>query len=238
MTLLKKLIVLSAFSLTSWTTHAAEPSYQTQSIGGRFTVSDSETKTLNLNSPRFIRNIVVQAEGISRDSMVEVMVNGEVKGTIYAPGRDPSYIVTIGEAASSIQFRHRSGGSMRILDVTATLSSWVGRPDNRGSFRGSSSQVINLANRTIKAIDTLRPFTSIEDEHLYLMPIKRKAGQVLVMANARGDLSGKTNHALVALQMQIDFSSVYLESLMEREALFDMAVELHTIRETIADLLD
>jgi hypothetical protein len=41
--------------------------------------------------------LIVQAQGISSDSVIEVMVNGQVKGTIYAPGRDPSYVVTIGD---------------------------------------------------------------------------------------------------------------------------------------------
>lgn len=239
MRLLSKLILLSAFLFTGASAFAMQPSYETKSIGGNIVVQDSETQTLWLSQARYIRNIVVQASGIRNDSMVEVMVNGEVKGTIFAPGRDPSYIVTIGETASSIQFRHRSGGSMRISDLTATLSVWAGQPGKGGGgLRGSSSQIEDLANRSILAIEAIRRYSSLSEEQTYLMPIKKKAGQVLVMAGARGDYSRRTVAALLALQYQIDFASEYISSMMEQDGLFNEAVELLTIRESIDDLLD
>ena len=51
--------------------------------------------------------------------MFDVVVNGDVKGTIYVPGRDPSYIVTVGDYTDSIEFISRNGTSIisRILVV-------------------------------------------------------------------------------------------------------------------------
>ncbi|MEN0060485.1 MAG: hypothetical protein AAGB31_16715 [Bdellovibrio sp.] len=214
--------------------------YETSSIGGNFTVANAEVQSIWLSHARYIRNILVQAEGIRTDSTIEVMVNGEVKGTIYAPGRDPSYVVTIGETASSIQFRHRTGGAMRIINVTATLSTWAGQPPRQhpGGLRGSASSLKDLANRAILAVESIKRYSTLEEERVYLLPIKKKAGQVLVMAEARGELSRKTIASVIALQEQIDFATDYIHLMMEQEGLFDEAVELLSIREQIEAILD
>ena len=216
------------------------PHFETYSVGGSFTVRDSQTVTLNLNNTRFIKSIIVQAEGAYRDSMIEVMVNGEVKGTIFAPGRDPSYVVTIGETASSIQFRHRSGDSMRIHNVTATMATWMGR--NRfptgPHFPPSYDSVTGLAQRTLNAIEEIRPYSTLEEEQTYLLPMKKKAGQILVMSQARGNQAHKTSEALMALMNQIEFSAEYINQMMEQDGLFDSGVELLAIKETIDDLLN
>ncbi len=227
------------FSLPS---HSVQPTYETVTISGGFTVRDSEVQTVRLKNSRYIRNIVVQAQGARTDSMIEVMVNGEVKGTIYAPGRDPSYIVTVGETASSIQFRHRSGGAMQVQHVVATLSTWKGRPENPHggghSFHGTGRQIEDLANRTLVAIEMISRYSTLEEEQVYLMPIKKKAGQVLVMVDSRGEYSRKTVTNLLALREQINFSTEYINLMMEQDGLFDYAVELLSIAESIDDLLD
>ena len=147
--------------------------------------------------------------------------------------------MTIGETASSIQFRHRSGGAMKIINITASLSTWSGQNENQpGGIAGSSSQVEQLANDTLVVLEHLRPYTSLDEEETYLMPIKRKAGQVLIMVRARGQLSNKTAMALIALKQQIDFAKDFLNVSLEQEGLFDDAVEILAIREKIDDLLN
>lgn len=240
MNTLKNLLLTIGVALGATTALALSPSYETVTVSGAFTIAESSVQTVSLQNARYIRNIVVQAEGYNRDSMIEVMVNGEVKGTIYAPGHDPSYVVTIGETATSIQFRHRSGGAMRVLNVVATLSTWAGHPPYGGghSIGGSLSQVEDLANQALMAIEAIRQFSTVDEETTYLMPIKRKAGQVLIMAGAHGDLSGRTATALINLQNQIDFASEYIGVMMEKDGLFEAAVDLLTVRERINDLLD
>jgi len=216
-----------------------QPAFETVRLGGNFSVGDSETKSISLGGPRYIKNLVVQAQGIYSDSAVEVMVNGQIKGTLYAPGRDPSYVVTIGEVARTIEFRHRSGGAMRILDVVGTVSEWSGNPGNHdGGFTGSRDQVQQLALTAMRQIETLRAFSSPDDESTYLFPIKKNAGLVYVMSSAHGDLSRKTVMQLVALSDQIDFANSYLSLLMQQDGAFDAVVNLLTVRESIIALLE
>jgi hypothetical protein len=220
-------------------TAQASPDFETIRLGGSFTVSDSQTQSIALDGPRYVRNIVVQAQGYGTDSTIEVMVNGRVKGTIYAPGRDPSYVVTIAETARSIEFRHRTGGAMRILDVMGTVSTWRGNPGNHeGGFRGSKDQVIQLALSAMRQVEILRNYSLPEDEMAYLFPIKKNAGLVYVMSTAHGDLSRKTIQQLLVLSDQIDFANRYLSQLMQQDGAFNAVVDLLTVRESIQDLLD
>ncbi len=56
------------------------------------------------NRDRYIKKLIIAAEGVRNDAKFEVIVNKENKGTIYVPGRDPIYTVTIEDYASSIEF--------------------------------------------------------------------------------------------------------------------------------------
>lgn len=213
--------------------------FVTTPLGGPITIAPNEIKSISLSNSRFIKSIVVQAEGVKADSIVEVMVNGQVKGTIYAPGRDPSYVVTIGEAARNIEFRHREGGSMRIVSVVGTVSQWIGAPRNpHGGFSGSKEEIANLASFTLEQIETLKKLANPADEEMYLFPIKKNAGLVYVMSTAHGNLSRKTINQLMALLDQIDFAKSFLENLMKQEGAFDAVVNLFTVRERIQDMLD
>lgn len=229
-----------AIALALLPIHAFAQDFQTIRLGGGFTVAAAQSESIGLDGPRYIKNLVIQAEGISTDSTIEVMVNGQVKGTIYAPGRDPSYVVTIAETARSIEFRHRAGGNMRILQVLGTVSSWHGHPGfpGDGGFRGNKDQVIGLAMQAMRQIETLKQFASLGEEETYLFPIKRNAGLVYVMANAHGDLSRKTIRQLIALMDQIDFANPYLTEVMQKDGAFNAVVDLLTVRESIQDLLD
>lgn len=213
--------------------------YETLSISNSFTIGNSETKKVSLDSVHYVKNLIIQAEGLTSDSIIEVMVNGEVKGTIYAPGRDPSYIVTIAETASSIEFRHRSGGSMRIINTFATISKWS-RPNEfpHGGFYGSRDQVKELAQEALREIDFLQRIVTFEEYNEFLFPIKKSAGMVYVMSNAHGNLSKDTIRKLIALMDQIDFSRSYLNKIMISDDAFDSVVALLTVRETIEEVID
>ena len=79
-----------------------------------------ETKSIYLGETREIKKLIISAEGIRKDAMFNVVVNGEVKGTIYVPGRDPSYHVTIEDSASQIEFVPQYGRARirRVLVIT------------------------------------------------------------------------------------------------------------------------
>lgn len=207
---------------------------------GSVTVANSETQSLSLGQARYIKNLVIQAEGIGSASTIEVMVNGQIKGTIYAPGSDPSYVVTVAETAGSIEFRHRAGGTMRVSSVVATVSEWRGRPSHGYGhpIYGREDEVRELAERALVALEDLKSFTQPSDEALYLFPIKKQAGFVIVYTDARGSHSQKATLALEALQNQIDFSKSYLEGLLQTDEAFDAVVELLTVRESIEELLN
>jgi hypothetical protein len=217
---------------------STEMSFQTVSLGS-VTLRDSQTKSLSLGKVRFIRNLVISAEGFGSGSMVEVMVNGLVKGTLYAPGRDPSFVVTIGEVAGSIEFRHRSGEAMRLNDVLATVSTGQGSSQPAGQPTVEADGDLQaLAQKTLNVLESLRGFISPADEAMYFTPIRQQAGLVLAYAGARGEHSNKAIVAAKALQYQIAFARNYLEDLMQNEATFDFAVELIHIQESIDDLLN
>lgn len=216
----------------------AQPA-QTIDLSSRFVVRDSETISVRLQKPAYVRNLLVQARGVSAASTVEVMVNGQVKGTIYAPGQDPSYVVTVETAASSVEFRHRHGGSMEILNVKAVtfpLSEYP-RPQSPPP-RTPADAVQALARDVIHLVGDLQPYADLTTEKDYLQPIKRKAGEVLVMNAAHGALSIHTRRALQDLQKQIELADPYIEDILNRNGLFEMGIEMLTIKEGIRDWLD
>lgn len=203
-----------------------------------FRVNDSATESLNLKDTYYVKNLIIQAEGISTDSTIEVVVNGQTKGTIFAPGSDPSYVVTVEEETSSIQFRHRSGGAMRILDVVIVMSDVI-----EDTFSGvyTSNKVIDdvnsLASATIHLVEVISPFATLVEQKDYLLPIKIKAANVVIMNDAHGALSMNTRKALLALQAEIQKADPYITTLLEQEAFFDLGVDFLTIKETIKELL-
>lgn len=82
----------------------------TQSILSRSIILEpGTTRSISIRSPRYVKKLIVTAEGVRNDAKFEVMVNGDVKGTIYVPGRDPSYIVTVEDYTSSIELISQFG---------------------------------------------------------------------------------------------------------------------------------
>lgn len=99
--------------------------YETESrtidaIQSPLTLTNGTTQQVRLNGTRYIKKLIISAEGLRNDAMFDVVVNGDVKGTVYVPGRDPSYFVTIEDSADSIEFVSRNGTAIisRILVVT------------------------------------------------------------------------------------------------------------------------
>jgi hypothetical protein len=91
----------------------------TDALRGSVTLYAGTTQQVRLNGARYIKKLIISAEGVRNDAMFDVVVNGDVKGTIFVPGRDPSYFVTVEDYADSIELVSRGGTAVvsRILVV-------------------------------------------------------------------------------------------------------------------------
>ncbi len=101
-------------------TYGEAQSRTTDALRAPITLYSGTTQQVRLNGERYIKKLIISSEGIRNDAMFDVVVNGDVKGTIYVPGRDPSYFVTVEDYADSIEFVSRNGNAIisRILVVS------------------------------------------------------------------------------------------------------------------------
>lgn len=88
-------------------------------ISYQIRLESGTTQQIRLNGGQYIKKLIISAEGLRNDAMFDVVVNGDVKGTVYVPGRDPSYFVTIEDSADSIELVSRGGTAIisRILVI-------------------------------------------------------------------------------------------------------------------------
>lgn len=218
---------------------ASQEQFETITLGQSFNVSDAQTKSIKLDNVRYIKNLFIQAQGVYEDSQVEVFVNGELKGSIFAPGKDPSYYITVNESARSIEFRHRAGATMRIIDIKATVSARKGAVVSETEnlqFKGSDKQIIKLAQEAQQLVDQLQDHCNAVDYAMYFYPIKKSAGLVSVYASAYGNLSYQTLAQMRSLADQIKFAAPHLNLMATYNEGFDMVVRLLTVQATIDDL--
>ena len=75
---------------------------------------------LNLPNKKYIKKIIVDAEGVYNDAQAQVMVGSEIKGTIYAPAKDPTYHITIEEPTDLIKFEMEMG-KLRVLKIVVVF---------------------------------------------------------------------------------------------------------------------
>jgi len=75
------------------------------------TLEAGEYKILYLPSSMYVSKIYISVEGIRSDAYFDVMVNGDIKGTIYAPGHDPLYIINVADTTNTINLRSMFGAA-------------------------------------------------------------------------------------------------------------------------------
>ncbi len=75
------------------------------------TLNAGEYKTIFLPSLMYVSKIYISVEGIRSDAYFDVMVNGDIKGTIYAPGHDPLYIINVADTTNTINLRSMFGAA-------------------------------------------------------------------------------------------------------------------------------
>ena len=213
-----------------------------QEFSWNFHVSPGELETKNFDGLYYVSKVVIRAEGIRRDGTVEVYANGENVGTIYAPGSDPSYTVTVKETINSLEFRHVSGSTVKIRQIhvygkPVHSTGYVDDPGT-GYFGPSRNVAASIASRAIELVEMLQEHTRWAAYGEYLLPIKKVAARALSMSRARGSLSSKVRTQLLALAAQIDHADQYITDELSRSSVFDMFVEMKTLRNRIYDSVD
>lgn len=203
---------------------------------GSIRLEPGETRSISIDGFRHIQKLHIEAWGVRNEAMFEILVNGEVKGTIFVPARDPEYVVTIAEATRSIQLRHKTGATVAIENIIAHQSTQRARdPQNEfstGAFVDRSFAAA-ISRDVINQIDRLSDQTKYTDAALYLIPIKVAAGRTWSMAQARGDSSQRVAQQLTILLGQMHFASPFVESLLRDSALFEDAVALLALQERL-----
>lgn len=230
------LAVTAYLSLSSIGTQASWASVQTIEVSNySVTITAGETRTFYLPTTYRIEKLWIQAEGVRSDAYGQVMVNGDVKGTIYAPGHDPSYIVTVKESADSVQIVAHSG-QLRILNIKATVSET--HPNRRPLPSYHQSVMGEVSSRIIWLVNELERYTNYGDYGTHLLPIRKSAAQALAIAEARGDASASARPYYVALLNDLDRAEAFLQNAYEIDVAFDNAVELMSQREKIRLILN
>ena len=189
--------------------------------------------SLSLGDTYFVENIHVKAQSANRwDSQGQVMVNGKVKGTVYVPGVDPDFTVTVRENTSTVEFR-TDKNSIRYLQVIA----WV-RPIERPRYHrhyghAYNSQIAKFSNHVLALVDALIPYTNPQDQIDFLMPLRKAAIQALAIAEARGDASGSARPHFYALLEKLDHADSYLDEQAEITAIYELVLAVKIDRERI-----
>jgi hypothetical protein len=238
---------LMILALTALSAHAAgaHPPYERTETR---TVADSnvylepgESVSLKLYAWEKVQKLYIQAEAANRrDTMVEVSTNGDTKGSLYLPARDPSYVVTVGEITSSIELRNTGRGAARIYSVKAetVVSPGYNYPVASSPWEMSAyNQASSIAARAINLVDALQPMTNYIDYGDYLLPIKKAAGRAYASAQARGPMSLTVRADLINLRAAIDNAAAYIDDAFERSAAFELSTELLSLREKLDSCL-
>lgn len=194
---------------------------------------------------RQMRKLFVTAHSYYGDATLQVYANGDEKARFFVPRTDPYYVVNVDETTSQVTLKnYRGSGTIRVTALEAELSYYpvppvVPVPPHPPIAFPSLNEAADLARTGVHLVDALRPYADPETEYIkYLLPIKRVAGRTLAMANAHGVGSIHVRQALQALAQQIQFADQYIEMTLKKEAPFDLAVQLLSLRDKIRDWLD
>lgn len=198
------------------------------------TLNEGETRSLPLSEASFVHKLFIQAEGVgAAGAYAEVSADGDVKGTLYMPGSDPHYVVTVESRTRSIEVTSVRGRT-RLLAVKAFLTP-EGHPEELPV--GFHSQMGKLSYEMIRLADALERFSSYPDLGEFLLPTKKKAAVAYAVAEAQGDLSGSARPYYEQLLAVLDYSNPYFHRMLELEEATDLTIRALTVRERVRSLL-
>ena len=215
-------------------------------------VGEGATESVQLCRQFRVHTLYIQAEGYYSDAYAQVMVNGRVKGTLYVPGRDPHYVVTVEEDTASIEIASIRG-NLNIRAVRAVMSESYNNGGNGGGWQNPgpgpqpgpqyplpnyvNSQMGQMSSRIIWIVNNLENYTNYRTYGEYLLPIRKAAAEALAMSEARGDSSMSARAYYEKLLLTLDTAAPYIDNAFEVDYAFNLAVELMSKREQIRRLL-
>lgn len=219
------LVLISALSFSSLS------QAHTWEVSQGFRLEDHRTVSVSLEHPAYVESVRIAAEGIRYAGMFEVWANGKIKGSIYVPGEDPCYIVTIREVISSLEFRSLSNSDIRVRSVVIENNSGVILNG------GSLGDAVSLAQKTIELVNAVKPSANLEDLSNILMPIRKAAAHLYAAASVSSPYDTKTHSALVNLLVTINAASHYLDESLETDTNFELATGLLQVKEQLDNML-
>lgn len=214
-----------------------------EAISSSVRVRAGSTKTIQLNNTTYIKKLIISAQGTpSSDATMQVVVNGDIKGTIHVPRHDPSYFVTVNEKTTSIQFVSLQGAinisSIKVVGSQHSQASskpWkTGINYSRGLYghnRGTLAQEVALS--AIDLVTEFSKYSSYKQLGNILLPIKKSAARVYAVSYGAGDYSIKMRTSLINLANQLNMATQFINENFEKTALFDLALELLSLKEQL-----
>jgi len=194
----------------------------------------NRTLSLPLNDWRVIQSVSMDVEAIGSDARLEVIVNGEIKASLFIPGHDPYYLVTIADAARSIELRHVSGGRIKVSSLVANVQRKAPVP-HHGAF---SSKAAQIGIEIIRNSNDFASLTSRYDFERHISPVKIRAGRVYAKATASGDADSELNQLMSELLTQMASSTNFIEQCMMKDQLFIIATKFLENQYKLDELLN
>lgn len=91
----------------------------------------------------------------------------------------------------------------------------------------------SIAQETIDAINQIKPSANYAQLGRYLLPIRKSAASLKVVANVRSPYDAKVRSALIRLRTKIESAKPYIEESLETDTNFYLATEFMRIEEQI-----
>jgi len=153
-------------------------------------VKNQDIKSAYLAETVYVEKLEISAQGVRNDASFEVMVNGVIKGTVYVPGRDPVYIVTVKESTGSIQFK----GTYGTAKITA-VNAYVSEVKKTRIKRYTGNYWAHVADEIINVVEALEKHSTYKQNENILFPIKRAGIDLHSVAVGNGRMTNITYEA-------------------------------------------
>lgn len=217
-------------------------------ISSNIQVNAGTTKSLNLSNSTYIKKLIISAQGTPRSgATMQVVVNGDIKGTIHVPRHDPSYFVTVNDTTKSIEFVSLSGtiniSAVKIIGSTHSSHSrsrWKpGQRYSKGLYGHNAGTLAqDIALTAIDLVNEFTKYSSYKELGDVLLPIKKSAAVVYATSYGAGDYSVKMRSTLMQMSKQLHLANHFINRNFEKSAIFDLALELLTLKERLDSIIN
>ena len=198
------------------------------------TVHQGTTQSLNLGGEYSIGRMLIQAYSTKRQGVLNVLVNGVIKETLDVPMSDPTFTLDIYDTVSSIEFISHSG-NIKIQKVIAYTQN--GRQGGRSSHGYISGDGYAIAESLMFLMEELQDYTDFDTFKHVLFPIKVEAGKVTVMISAKGEGAKQSIKAIESLIDHINSAIPQIRKMMERESMFEAALDILNAKTQLEEII-